>query len=613
MDKDSEFLEKNMLLLEQIRPQLYKKIKEYEAEHEYTEDGIKVSESRDGHAILSVDRNGIEVRLNSNYRPIQEAEKWAQQYSFQNMDIKVIMFGLGNGIFLREVQKNLAADGEIFLYEPDINLFLSQLRSQDMSDLFLDRRILLFVEGINLHEFSDLLQDKVNHSNFKTRIVCCHPGYDKLFPKEYDKFCLIDYKAFEEVVVNENTMVKFGKRIAHNIIRNLRYIKASNYLTEFVDVIDEQIPVIIVSAGPSLDKNIEELKNAQGKAIILATDTALKYLIQKEIHFDAIVTVDPKKNVEHFDLLTDDSIPLFCAIEGNCFILDNHKGRKIWFNCMGILEGLYQKFGYSFPAYNVGGSVACVAFMIAVAMGQKNIIMIGQDLAFQGDVTHAGKIEKHTKDEAVSVQYVEGIDGSMVKSRGDWIMYREWLENAIASKSEYTVIDATEGGALIHGSKVMTLKDAIEQYCLKAFNFTQFLAKMPPTFNEDQYQELKQDCMKWLTDRVNLNLLAKKGLKAVEEYQSLLKKGQLTLKKEKRLSKTLKQVNKEMEKPFFYHVLEIAIEEDIREDMERINVMTDDAEQNMLDSLEISAAVYRAIIRATDNLEYVMENFIVLM
>ena len=613
MEKDSEFLEKNMLLLEQIRPQIYKKIKEYEAEHEYTEDGIMVSESRDGHAILSVDRNGIEVRLNSNYRPIQEAEKWAQQYSFQNMDVKVILFGLGNGIFLREVQKNLAADGEIFLYEPDINLFLFQLRSQDMADLFLDHRILLFVEEINLHEFSDLLQDKVNHSNFKTRIVCCHPGYDKLFPEEYEKFCLIDYKAFEEVVVNENTMVKYGKTITRNTIRNLRYIKGSNYLTEFVDVIDDQIPVIIVSAGPSLDKNIQELKNAQGKAIIIATDTALKYLIQKEIHFDAIVTVDPRKNQEHFKQLTDETIPLFCAIEGNYQILEIHKGRKIWFNCMDILEGLYQKFGYSFPAYNVGGSVACVAFMIAIAMGQKNIIMIGQDLAFQGDVTHAGNVEKHTKDESVSVQYVEGIDGTKVKSRGDWIMYREWLENAIASKPEYTVIDATEGGALIHGSKVMALKEAIEQYCVKEFDFISFVDKMPPTFNEEQYQELKQDCMKWRTDRVNLNLLAKKGLQAAEEYQSLLKKGQLTFKKEKRLSKTLKQVNKEMEKPFFYHLLEISMEADIREEMERINVLTDDVEQNMLDSLEISAVVYRAIIQETDALRYVVEKFIVLM
>ena len=39
------------------------------------------------------------------------------------------------------------------------------------------------------------------------------------------------------------------------------------------------VPAIIVAAGPSLNKNVQELKQAKGKALILVVDAALRAVV----------------------------------------------------------------------------------------------------------------------------------------------------------------------------------------------------------------------------------------------------------------------------------------------------------------------------------------------
>ena len=53
--------------------------------------------------------------------------------------------------------------------------------------------------------------------------------------------------------------------------------------------------IILVSAGPSLNKNIMELKKAKNKAFIVATDTAVKPLLKAGIEPDLMVMVDGEK------------------------------------------------------------------------------------------------------------------------------------------------------------------------------------------------------------------------------------------------------------------------------------------------------------------------------
>ena len=102
-----DYKEKNFEMMKKFRPTFYNSAKKVYEDKEFSEDGIQEIIARDGNKALSVERNGQNVRLNSMFKPLQEAEKWADQYSYQNLHVPVFLFGMGNGIFLRELLKRL--------------------------------------------------------------------------------------------------------------------------------------------------------------------------------------------------------------------------------------------------------------------------------------------------------------------------------------------------------------------------------------------------------------------------------------------------------------------------------------------------------------------------
>ncbi len=604
-----DFIDKNFQTLQKMRPTFYHCLKKLYDEGSYSLDDIEEVETRDGNRALTIEKNGKKIRLNSLFRPLQEAEKWADQYSYSNLRIPVFMFGIGNGIFLREMLKRLGSDAVVFLMEPDISVFIYQLLHQDFSDILSDKRVILFVKGINENSLRGNLDTYFHWSMIPSQIVCHHPGYDKLYLKDCLEFRKTIKYADEVEIVNCNTISHLSKNIVKNVLKNLHFIKNSNYAGEFVNSLPEDIPVIIVSAGPSLDKNILELKRAKGKAFVIATDTSVKYLLKYNVPFDAMLTLDANKSPKHICAPECTNIPLFCALEARNQIMEFHQGRKIWFRSGLYIETLYKKFERKFPEYNTGGSVATAAYMLAVGMGARRIILMGQDLAYLGDTetTHAGGVERHVANEQLNIEMIDGVDGNKVRSRGDWIMYRDWFEEAIALKNAPEVIDATEGGALIKGTKIMKLSEAIDQYCVSEYHFSDVIEKVPYTFDEEEYQKVKDECNKL---RSQFSLLKNKGNEALAitgELKNMLQLGEKNAQKENKKIAALKKINDLVNKQTANELLEIYISGETTSEIQRINKMTEDEDENMRNTLEISTIVYQEMIKAIDELKPLLQ------
>jgi hypothetical protein len=130
-------------------------------------------------------------------------------------------------------------------------------------------------------------------------------------------------------------------------------------------------------------------------------------------------------------------------------------------------------------------------------LGADPIILIGQDLAYSGNRTHAPDthLEDHEYDvpklwldgkndeiqipppegkgavqyrfwSRTKVIWVDGVDGEEVPTDRKLLSFLHWFEEVIENlKEKRTIIDATEGGALIRGTQLMTFNDALEQYC----------------------------------------------------------------------------------------------------------------------------------------------------
>lgn len=602
-----DYLDHNMFLIKNIYPDLYINLKKIFDKKEYSFTNIEETDTKDGNKALVIEKDNIKYRLNSLYRPLKEAEKWADQYEFQNINVSVIMFGIGNGLFVEEMLRRLKPDAKVYLFEPDISIFLYVLSNIDISDIICDDRIYLFVKNINDDRFKLMLQNGTDWLSISSQIVCNHPVYNKIYADEFEEFLNIVYSANSLAKVNIDTERYLSDILVNNAIKNLKYIKESNYISEFIGKISEDIPAIIVAAGPSLDKNIDELKRAEGKAFIFATDTAVKYLLKHNINFDAIITIDAKKGAWHLKDERCHNIPLFCVLEARSQVMERHTGRKIWFRGSVYMYDLYNKFNRVFPGYNSGGSVATAAFSVCLSMNFKNIVFIGQDLAYDGEATHAGGVVKKIIGEKKDQKQVEGIDGGKVWSRYDWLIYLEWLENSIRDIRGINVIDATEGGALIHGSKVMKLSEVIDEYCKEEFSFSDLLNNMPYTFTGDEYNKVREEVLHLKKEFVDIKNKSKEGIKIVNRLIKSINNKSNSTKNESKDLKKVDKINKFLEKQPAYDILDVYIANKIAGDLVTVNNLSEDEAENIKKTLKISLAIYKALIQAVEELTSVLE------
>ena len=565
-----------------------------------------VETKEEAHALV-VKKDEEKVRLNSAYRPLQEVVRWAEQYEFQNIGVNVLMFGLGNGLFVRELLKRLAKGRKLFLVEPSREIFSFVLEKEDISDILEDDRFHLYVGDEYEEIFKDEVGKVVNWDNLSTQIRCEHPGYQKLFNQEYHQFWDAVDRINNVVVTRANTNAYFAHRAVDNVLHNISFIKESNYITELAGKIPKEIPAVIVSAGPSLDKNVEELKKMTGYAWIIATDTAVRVLEDRGLPYDCIVTVDPAKPAWYLkDYPGCYDKPLFLCAEAQKEITEFHTGRKVWLPGSVYLDAIYEKNGYHLPMYKSGGSVATSAFSVADMVGIKNIILIGQDLAFMGKSTHAGGHEDHIMNEEQGICMIEGVNGEQVRSRRDWVYYLKWFEEMILARPELNVIDATEGGALIHGSKIMSLSQVIAEYCKEEFSFKEFMENLPQTFEINNFEPIEKEVSGLEKGFQNIIYKAKEGLKYTEEF--IQKAYSLSEKRHDRLIKEIRKANNYIWRQPGYELVDTYSSDLTIGELKNINCITGDPIQDEINSVKSANALYKGFVEAAEQLLKMLEN-----
>lgn len=602
----------NMDLLEKKQKNIYQWLQDHnldEIENEIEE--IQLFNCKDGNQGIIIKKEEKEYRLNSLYRPIEEAKKWAEQYNYNNLSIVALMFGLGNGIFAKELLKRLRKDALLCIYEPSVKVFHYALMHFDLTDLLSSNQVVFIIEPINQSMLPNFLSRFLHWSNIKSEIVCEHPQYEKIFINSCHYFLSTIADGNDKTLINRNTEGYFGKTIVENTIKNLKFINQSNILLEFYDDIPKEIPAIIVSAGPSLDKNIQELKKAKGKAVIFATDTAVRYLFQYNIEPDFIVTIDPKKPPEYLSDPRCKDIPMFCKVEANFKILNFHQGRKIWFSCGVYLTKIYEKYGKTISNYQSGGSVATGAFSVCAGLGFKHIILIGQDLAYSGEITHAGGDINHILYEEDGIRMVEDIDGNPIKTRHDWYIYLKWFERAIEEIPDQEVIDATEGGAKIHGAKIMALEEVIKEYCVQEIDCKEIVSKKHVTLNEEQLKGIKQYILDSIKELEQIEKMAKQTIEVCERVIRLVDKNPYA--NLDNFAKKIVKANETISNQNVYDLVDIYISEVSSKQLGSVYQVSDDKKRDILDTYSNTKVVYEAVCKAVKEISQIfngeIENF----
>jgi hypothetical protein len=250
-----------------------------------------------------------------------------------------------------------------------------------------------------------------------------------------------------------------------NVLNNATSLSTALDATGLSGLLAEK-PAIVVSGGPSLGKNISLLQQAEGKACIIAVDTSLKPLLTRGIKPDFVVSLDPvEQNYRKIDGLPKPlDIPLVFEPGVYFKIPQQFGGYKFVARGLNSLGHWLLNCGGFGKRLGKAISATHLAFFLARAMEADPIIFVGLDLSFPD--------EKHHVDGAAftwapryNQEYtmVPDIFGGEVKSIPGFRAMIGLFEVEIA-KTEARCIDATEGGALIQGTEVMSLASVLKRY-----------------------------------------------------------------------------------------------------------------------------------------------------
>lgn len=473
-----DLYESNIKLLKKNQPNAWETIQSFDSEPV----GAIVM-AKNGKPNLKVEKKEGEFLF---FHDIHNPEKEAQDFLNivpENAKGTVIFQGMGLGfgpVAIIEKRKDIR---HLIIFELCVGIFLQALRGMDLSCLLGDPKVV-----ICLGADPDVKQilSMVSRSMRLEEISMLTHNPSCAFQKEnYEKLGKEIYSISNEFNMSANTFKAHGTTFIANRLSLLTMVH-HNSLIDSLQNRFKDIPAILVAAGPSLDKNIELIREFKEKAVIISVDSALPALLASGVTPDFVTSID-------YQALTYEKIAA-CApkSENISLICSSWVAQKVakifpaeniyWTFTGGAMENWINK-GLGGNLVSPGaGTVAHLNVVAAVIMGCSPVIFTGQDLSFSekgGAKDHARHtVLKSDEQTAVFLKnkngliWIDGNNGGKVPTTRAFVNYLHQFEQMIAGNpGEY--INATEGGALIKGTKAMPLKTVLEQFCTKDLNISE--------------------------------------------------------------------------------------------------------------------------------------------
>ncbi|EFB5314493.1 motility associated factor glycosyltransferase family protein, partial [Campylobacter coli] len=215
---------------------------------------------------------------------------------------------------------------------------------------------------------------------------------------------------------------------------------------------------IIVSTGPSLTKQLPLLKKYASKATIFCADSSYPILAKHGIKPDYVCMLERTEITAEFfnhDFGEfDKDIVFICAGVVHPKAIEYLKGRNLVITQKVLAFPYYinlKDFSYAAVEF----SVAHMSYFLSVLLNHKNIIFIGQDLAYaENGNSHPDDYQNSANYESQMYKHIltEAYGGKKeIKTHEVWIFFKQILE-AMIIKYHITTYNCTEGGARIEGT-----------------------------------------------------------------------------------------------------------------------------------------------------------------
>lgn len=518
--------------------------------------------------IVAVEKNGRFYPLNSLYNPQNASKQWAKQFYRPeiNENSVIIVFGIADGRSVLELSRK-RKECTIIIYEPCQEIFWKAMECDEVAELAESDNICITVKGVNEEYFFHALQTVLNYSNYQLVVQSVLPNYLQLFKTEYKEMLEIYKSVIELIVFTRNTMILRGIEIQHNTYALTKDMIEQRSDVQLMDIIDKKkmngLPAILVAAGPSLDKNVTQLKDIKNKAFIMVVDTALNTVLENGIVPDMTMSIDSRKPLVLFKNDKFKDIPIALSMNSNKDVVKLNASKHFYeIDEEGYLKKLLEANEKESVQLPTGGSVATSALALLHEMGFKTIILVGQDLAYPGGVEHTAAAYGKGNDnvDTKKKDYIEVEDnyGNTVLTEANMNIYRKWIENYIGAYSDLKVINATEGGAKIAGTEFISLHEAIERYCTDEYEVSGLL-DIPPYLDESERSGIVQ-AIKNIPEQIEvLEEYIGKAQKIYSKIDGLNGKGKTNSSQMNRAMTEIAQINEHIDDLYVSNMLQVYI------------------------------------------------------
>ncbi|EHF5887427.1 motility associated factor glycosyltransferase family protein, partial [Campylobacter jejuni] len=370
-------------------------------------------------------------------------------------------YGFGNGILFKALLQNKNHQ-HIVVFEKDIEIIWIMFHILDFSNELQNSRLMVLnTNKLEIQDYNELCSSKPFFQFSRIYFLELMSHYYERF---HEDILGLNKKLAENF---KNSIVSYGndpldalqgiEQFVYNLPQMITHPSYTKLLSKRKNLSDT---AIIVSTGPSLTKQLPLLKKYANKATIFCADSSYPILAKHGIKPDYVCMLERTEITAEFfnhDFGEFDN--------GICFIIKsivhpnaiNYLTKKTDnFTIVSTYASFiqYLKLDY-FGYFNMGFSVAHMACYLSLHLNHKNIIFIGQDLAYaENGNSHPDDYQNSANYESQMYEHIltEAYGGKKeIKTHEVWIFFKQILE-AMIIKYHITTYNCTEGGARIEGT-----------------------------------------------------------------------------------------------------------------------------------------------------------------
>ncbi|EPU0096011.1 motility associated factor glycosyltransferase family protein [Campylobacter coli] len=418
----------------------------------------------------SIKNNGGGYSENLLYQdPIKELQTMLNTYNDKYLLYPVLYFyGFGNGILFKALLQNKNHQ-HIVVFEKDIEIIWIMFHILDFSNELQSARLMILEnDKLQAQDYTELCSSKPFFQFSRIYFLELMSHYYERF---HEDILGLNKKLAENF---KNSIVSHGndpldalqgiEQFVYNLPQMITHPSYKELLSKRKGISDT---AIIVSTGPSLTKQLPLLKKYANKATIFCADSSYPILAKHGIKPDYVLSLERIPLTSEFfnnDFGEFDKDIMFIVKSVTHphtikYLQKNNRAFILVSTYASFIQ--YLKLDY-FGYFNMGKSVANMSYLLTEYLNYKNIILIGQDLAYAKDgfshtkdYKNLDKHEGHFQRDKGKFQCLAYGGNGKVESSEIWTMFRLIFENDInyfQKLFNITTYNCTEGGARIEGT-----------------------------------------------------------------------------------------------------------------------------------------------------------------